>query len=394
MVAHAGLKEDMHGRGSAAVRSFALFGETTGETDEFGLPVRHDWAREYRGAASVVYGHTPTPVPDWINRMLCIDTGCVFGGRLTGLRYPERDLVSVPAGRTYAQSVRPLAPPAAPPEAYDLLDIEDVSGKRVVTTALMSAVTIREENAAAGIEVMSRFCIDPRWLIYLPPTMSPSETSQADGFLEHPAEAFAHYRRAGVERVVLEEKHMGSRAVVVICRDAAAAAARFRVPPTRRGVVYTRTGRAFFKDPATEAALLDRLAAAMTQAGFWDRFATDWACLDTELLPWSAKAQSLIDEQYAPVGTAAVAGLRGAVDVLATAAARGLAVDELKIAFEMRLEGGRRYDQAWRRYAWDTDGLTGLKLAPFHLLATEGVVHDGQDHTWHGNLGQDLPPRS
>ncbi len=127
MVAHAGLKEEMHGRGSAAVRSFALYGETTAESDEFGLPVRHDWARDYRGPAMVIYGHTPTPSPDWVNRTLCIDTGCVFGGRLTALRYPERELVSVPVERIYAEPVRPLAPPAGAPEAYDLLDIEDVS---------------------------------------------------------------------------------------------------------------------------------------------------------------------------------------------------------------------------------------------------------------------------
>lgn len=61
VAAHAGLPADMHGRGSGAVRSFALYGETTGETDEFGLPVRYEWARDYRGDAMVIYGHTPTP---------------------------------------------------------------------------------------------------------------------------------------------------------------------------------------------------------------------------------------------------------------------------------------------------------------------------------------------
>lgn len=244
VVAHAGLKAEMHGRGSGAVRSFALYGETTGETDEFGLPVRYEWARDYRSETVVVYGHTPVPEPEWVNRTLCIDTGCVFGGSLTALRYPERELVSVPAKQTYAAPVRPLAV-VATTEAYDLLDLDDVSGKRMITTRLMPSITAREENAAAGIEVMSRFCVDPRWLIYLPPTMSPSETSSREGLLEHPDEAFAHYRRAGVERVVIEEKHMGSRAVVVICRDPEAAAARFRVPATRRGVIYTRTGRPF-----------------------------------------------------------------------------------------------------------------------------------------------------
>ena len=108
VVAHAGMKEEMQGRGSGKVRDFALYGETTGETDEFGLPVRYNWAAEYRGKAMVVYGHTPVPQPDWLNRTINIDTGCVFGGSLTALRYPEKELVSVAARATYAQPVKPL----------------------------------------------------------------------------------------------------------------------------------------------------------------------------------------------------------------------------------------------------------------------------------------------
>ena len=98
VVAHAGMKEEMQGRGSGKVRDFALYGETTGETDEFGLPVRWNWAAEYRGNAMVVYGHTPVPEPEWLNRTINIDTGCVFGGRLTALRYPEKELVIGPGG--------------------------------------------------------------------------------------------------------------------------------------------------------------------------------------------------------------------------------------------------------------------------------------------------------
>ena len=101
VVAHAGLKEAYHGRASGRVRSFALYGDTTGETDEYGLPVRYPWAADYRGRAMVLYGHTPVPEPDWVNNTLCLDTGCVFGGRLTALRYPEREIVSVPAERVW-----------------------------------------------------------------------------------------------------------------------------------------------------------------------------------------------------------------------------------------------------------------------------------------------------
>ena len=99
VVAHAGCKEAYQGRASGRVRAFCLYGDTTGETDEYGLPVRYPWAREYRGRAMVVYGHTPVERTEWINNTICVDTGCVFGGALTALRYPERQLVSVPAAR-------------------------------------------------------------------------------------------------------------------------------------------------------------------------------------------------------------------------------------------------------------------------------------------------------
>src|SRR5207245_11643994 len=96
----------------------------------------------------------------------------------------------------------------------DQLDIVDVRGKRLVTTRLHRTVTIREENSAAALEVMSRFAANPKWLIYLPPTMSPTETAKTDGLLEHPAEAFWYYRTSGVRTAVVEQKHMGSRHLV------------------------------------------------------------------------------------------------------------------------------------------------------------------------------------
>lgn len=103
VAAHAGLRQDLHGQDSPRARSFALFGDVTGEVDAAGLPVRRDWAARYRGEATVVYGHTPVAAAAWVNNTACIDTGCVFGGSLTAARYPEREFVSVPAARVYCQ---------------------------------------------------------------------------------------------------------------------------------------------------------------------------------------------------------------------------------------------------------------------------------------------------
>lgn len=113
VVAHAGILEEMLGRMNSRIRRFCLFGDTDGERDASGLPIRYHWAKAYHGDTTVIYGHTPVPEAGWVNNTLCIDTGCCFGGALTALRWPERMVVSVPALREYAPSLRPLGHPTA-----------------------------------------------------------------------------------------------------------------------------------------------------------------------------------------------------------------------------------------------------------------------------------------
>ncbi|TXS07139.1 polynucleotide kinase-phosphatase [Streptomyces sp. col6] len=387
VVCHAGLPEKYHGRTSGRVRSHALYGETTGETDEFGLPVRYPWAEDYRGRAAVVYGHTPVPSTSWINNTICLDTGAVFGGRMTALRWPERELVDVPAEQVWYEPVKPLATEAPGGREGRPLDLDDVRGRRTVETRHMGRLAVREENAAAALEVMSRFAVDPRLLPYLPPTMAPTATSREDGYLEHPAEAFGEYRAAGVAKVVCEEKHMGSRAVALVCKDAAAARERFGTGgadesgPT--GALYTRTGRPFLDDSALTETVLGRLRAAVTAAGLWEEWGTDWVLLDAELMPWSLKAGGLLRSQYAAVGAASGAVFPGATGALAAAAARGVDVGALADRQRDRAEDAAAFTEAYRRYCWSTEGLDGVRLAPFQILAVQGrslasVPHDEQ----------------
>jgi polynucleotide kinase-phosphatase len=396
VVAHAGMKAEMQGRTGGRVRNFALYGETTGEIDEFGLPVRANWAADYHGKALVVYGHTPTPEAEFIGNTINIDQGCVFGGKLSALRYPEREVVSVPALQTYYQPAKPFlsAPEKAKPpevEAAGLLDLDDVIGKRAIETRLMGRLTIQAEHATAALEVMSRFAIDPRWLIYLPPTMSPCETLRAQpakepGYLEYPTESFGYYRHIGVPRVVCEEKHMGSRGILILCRDETAGEKRFGLK--RLGVCYTRTGRPFFEPENFEQQILTRLVDSLSRAGIWEKWQTDWLALDCEILPWNLKAQGLLVEQYLPTAEAGHAALTAAQTALDQAIARDLQSEALDLtALRARASSSlseiARYQQTIAGYLWEVADIDTIAIAPFHLLATEGETYFDREHLWH-----------
>lgn len=395
VVSHAGLKEEYIGRGSMKVRDFCLYGEATGEIDEYGLPVRLNWASDYRGKATVIYGHIPQLEVQTMNGTCCIDTGCVFGGKLTAYRYPERELVDVDALAQYYAPVKPLSPTQAVTD--DMLTVGDVRGRLYLNTELMPSITVQENNAAAALEIMSRFAADPHWLIYLPPTMSPCETSPIDNYLEHPLEAFAYYRNRGVQTVVCEKKHMGSRAVIVLCHTRETAGKRFGVNDGSKGIIYTRTGRHFFDDADIESEVLSRLDKVLTKTNFWSDFATDWVCLDTELMPWSEKAQTLLSRQYAPVGRAGRESIAAAISALEETCKRpnrpfevdvltsGQKVDPIELLerYKEKQQSIDGYIDAYREYCWKVSSVDDLKIAPFHLLACEGNVFSREKHVWH-----------
>lgn len=176
---------------------------------------------------------------------------------------------------------------------------------------------------------------------------------------------------------------MGSRAVMAVCRDAEAARRRFGVEDGSVGEVWTRTGRAFFTDAAMRDAVLARTASALESSGLFDELATDWFVLDMEVLPWSAKADSLVREQYAPVGAAARVGLSLARDALARAVAAGQPLDAMLAEVDARAANAEAFMGQVRGYCWPVAGVDDLKLAPFHVLASEGAVHSDRTHAWH-----------
>lgn len=198
-------------------------------------------------------------------------------------------------------------------------------------------------------------------------------------------EAFDWYRNQGVERVSCQEKHVGSRAVLVVARDDGVARTRFGVE-RGAGVVLSRTGRAFFPREGDEAAVLAEVRGAVD----WTELRSDWVVLDAEILPWTAKALQLVRDQYAPVGAATLASLAAASEAVSAAERGGVDLGGLGARTRERLEFAQRYDDAWRGYAGPAD----LRVAIFHVLASEGHVHADRDHGWHMSVAAGMAERS
>lgn len=399
VVAHAGLPAQYQGRASARVRSFALYGDVDGSLDEQGLPLRRDWAANYDGAALVVYGHTPVYQPRWVGQTVNIDTGCVFGGTLTALRYPERQTVSVPARQAYAEPPASMSAPTATADAQAQcspcstperpFDLANFLAGETLETERGGRIRVPATARAAAVAAYALHGVDPRLCAYLPPTMSPVATSPDAltlGLLEHPAQAFSYFRKHGVTQVICEEKHMGSRAVVLLCRNETAGGRQFGQGSLNSqgllGTVYTRTGQRFFA-PDWEEDILRRAAAAATHAGLWETFGSDWLLLDAEILPWSLKAEDLIREQYAAVGAAGLAGLTASAAALQAGHTRGLPLHAELIRTEQRLGHLTAYRAAYRNYVRRIAGPQEVQIRPFHLLAAQGQTFFDRPHLWH-----------
>lgn len=383
VVAHAGLPAPYQGRVGYEVRQFALYGSVEGKVRDDGMPIRDIWAPDYRGRAHVVYGHTAVRKPIWVSRTIGIDTGCAFGGALTALRWPEQELVSAPAHGTYAEVGGWWADDPDEAAAGAPLSAGPLLKSRTVHTSYLP-VSVKADRCAAAFEELVRWGVDPRWLVYLPPTMAPGEAApEGQPLLERPEEAFAYYRNHGVAQVVCEEKHMGSRAVVVVCQTPEVASRRFGVEGM--GAIYSRTGRPFFRKPEEEAALLARFSEAL--AGAWGSYLHDWAVFDVEIMPWSLKARGLLQAQYAGAASAAIRGFSQAAYDARLADWRGTeGITELSERLALSETAAHAMRAAYRHYCWETEGLNQVRVAPFHLLATEGTVFADKDHGWHWQM--------
>ncbi|HEU0301993.1 MAG TPA: methyltransferase domain-containing protein [Longimicrobium sp.] len=276
-----------------------------------------------------------------------------------------------------------------PPGPHAGIHLEDVAGDRIISTRLADDVHVTAEQTAEALEVMSRFAVDPRWLVYLPPATPAAVTVPGSDALEHPLAALAYYRANGLARVALQPLHSGTRIALVVCRDAEGARRRFRIAAGETGAVYTVTGRPFFATQVAEEAFLARVRRALDGGRVWEQLATDWVALEGVIGP----GVPVMDEVnprlrpppalYRAVTTATRTTLEAAEAALALAVAAGVDATALLARTHQRSALVTSYMAACRRAVSSAQTADQLRLTPIRLLAGEGAVYAEGDPCWH-----------
>ncbi|HYH81631.1 MAG TPA: methyltransferase [Longimicrobium sp.] len=306
-----------------------------------------------------------------------------------GAAGPEDERVGPVTQMAVFERRSPAAPAGALPPTDAGIRLEDVAGERTIATRLGGAVHVVADEAAAALEEMSRFAVDPRWLVHLSPTLPAAVNAAGEGALEHPRAALAYYRERGVEEVALQELDAGTRVTVVVCRDAEAARNRFGAMEGETGAVYSEGGRPFFATRAAEEAFMARVRAALEAGGLWDEPATGWVALEGVIGP-GVPVMREVNPRLGPppaVYFAVAAAARGALEAaeaeLARAVAAGVDASALLARTQRRAALVAPFAAACRRAFGSTRTPEQLRLAPVRLLASEGAVHADRDPRWH-----------
>ena len=376
---HAGIKDKMIGKQSRAISDFCRYGDSDG-LDEKGKPIRKDWTIHHQTSISIVWGHDPKQKPLIVNNTINIDQGVVFGGALTAYRYPEKEFVSVPAKKDYSNGTNnPLLDQKK--KRLDPPNIGRLINGYTVQTDKMGEIHISKEYVIPAIDTISHATVPIEELVYLPPTMSPSPTpSPLDKYLEHPKEAIDYYRSVGIHKLIAEKKHMGSRGVLYLFKDEEVAVKY--VGRKTLGVIYTRTGRAFF-DQETEMTILSKMNAALTNNDYFTKYNTDFILLDAEIMPWNLKAKELISRQYAHVAENAIFDRRLLKEKLEMAVGTNEGLEQWLKEYDEKLTNAHVFKDVFQKYCWEINDIDSIQIAPFHLLAHSNEMFFHQPHTWH-----------
>ena len=383
---HAGIKDAFIGKQSEAISDFCRYGDTDG-FDERGKPVRKDWYISHKKSTLIVWGHDPKPQPLLINNTINIDQGAVFGGALTAFRYPEREVISVQASQNHSgDDDTPLKEweknRLNPPNIGKF-----INGYSVLTEK-MGEIKVQKDIVKPAIDKISHFTIPIEQLIYIPPTMSPTPSpSSSANYLEHPREAIDYYRSQGIQTMIAEKKHMGSRAILFLFRDTEASKKHTGIESL--GVIHTRTGRRFF-DVKTEEQLILKINQDLHESGYFERYDTDYVLLDAEIMPWNLKAKELISSQYAHVAENAILDRTMLKEKIEKAVHENADLKGWLEEYELKLENAHTFKEVFQKYCWEIEDLNSIQIAPFHVLAHSEDTFFDKPHTWHMEMNRNF----
>lgn len=384
VVAHAGIKDEYVGKHSSAISDFCRYGDVQG-FDKNGKPIRKDWYYGHQSKQLIIWGHDPKPMPIFVQNTVNIDQGVVFGGNLTAFHYPERKFTSVAAKRDYALvEDNPLKKweekRLSPPNLLGLIDGYTVLAEQ------FGELKIPSKMVKAAIDDVSHFTLPLEELIYIPPTMSPTpKASSLPNYLEHPQQAFEYYRSQQVNKMVAQKKHMGSRGVLLLFQNNMLA--KKYIGRKTEGVIYTRTGRPFF-NKELGMTVLQKLQQDLQP--YFAAHQTEFVLLDAEILPWNLKAKDLIQKQYAHVSEMALLDRTKRQTMLLTAQKNGAKIDQWIAETEEQLKHTQTFHTSFQQYIWDTNGMNGIQIAPFHILAHSGKTFFDETHLWHMDRSKEL----
>lgn len=388
VVTHAGIKDHYIGKESKRISDFCRYGDIQ-QTDSFSKPVRGDWFSQHKTSELIIWGHDVKVQPFKANRTINIDQGVVFGGELTAFQYPEQTFKSVKALANYAGTEdNPILEAKnkrfSPPNAAQF-----INGFAVHTTS-GDQITIPKENALAAMDTFSHYTLPLEQVIYIPPTMSPTpQTSALPDYLEHPEEAFNYYKKNGVQKMIAEKKHMGSRAVIFIAKDKEVA--KELINSDSLGYITTRTGRAFFEQKEQQQ-MVEKIHAELVSKNYFEQFNTSFVLMDAEILPWNLKAHRLIDQQYETVAENALMDRYKIIEKLK--ATEHVDVTSWLDEYTDKYKNAARFDAVFRNYCWATNDLSGIQIAPFHILAHSSATNFHQPHSWHMKMNAYLAENS
>lgn len=377
--AHAGIRDEYIGKQSRDVSDFCRYGDTNG-FDEKGKPIRKDWFIGHQTSQLIVWGHDPKPQPLKINNSLNIDQGVVFGGKLTAYRFPEAQIIAVEAKEDYSGVPdNPLL--EWKKKRLNQPNIGKFLNGYSVLTEEFGEVAIPAVTVKPAIDAFSHHTIPIEQLLYIPPTMSPTPApSSLEKYLEHPLEAIQYYRSNGIEKMVAEKKHMGSRGILFLFKDHAAA--QKHIGTETLGVIYTRTGRRFFEKEIEEQ-IVRKLNDDLHSHDYFSQHQTDFVLLDAEIMPWNLKAKELISNQYAHVAENALMDRAFLQGKLAEAAKTNQDLATWLEEYNEKVSNAREFAEVFQGYCWDVVGLEDIKIAPFHVLAHSNRTFFDETHEWH-----------